>query len=116
MGIAIFVGLLFFVIGVVTLISSVVSILKTRRRIANSLSADENILSIESITKAGGAVTLTWRGLPGKTYRVQFKSSLDAGPWRDLAGDITASGATASKVDDTIGNAAQRFYRVVEAP
>ena len=80
------------------------------------ISSIENILSIESITKAGGAVTLTWRGLPGKTYRVQFKSSLDAGPWRDLAGDITASGATASKVDDTIGNAAQRFYRVVEAP
>ena len=40
MGIPIFVGLLFFVIGVVILISSVVSILKTRRRIANSLSAD----------------------------------------------------------------------------
>ena len=40
MGIPIFVGLLFFVIGVVILISSVVSILKTRSRIANSRSAD----------------------------------------------------------------------------
>ena len=76
----------------------------------------ENILSIETITKARGAVTLTWRGLPGTTYRVQFKSSLNAGAWTDLAGDVTVRGATASKVDDTIGNASQRFYRVVEAP
>ena len=40
MGIAIFVGLLFFVIGVGVLIGGVVSVLKTRSRIANSLSAD----------------------------------------------------------------------------
>lgn len=40
MGIAIFVGLLFFVIGVAILIGSIVSILKTHRRVANSLSAD----------------------------------------------------------------------------
>jgi len=40
MGIPIFVGLLFFVIGLVVLIGSVVAILKTRSRIANSLSAD----------------------------------------------------------------------------
>jgi hypothetical protein len=40
MGIAIFVGLLFFVIGIVILISGVVSVFKTRSRVANSLSAD----------------------------------------------------------------------------
>ncbi|MDQ2975255.1 MAG: DUF3592 domain-containing protein [Acidobacteriota bacterium] len=40
MGIAIFVGLLFFLIGIVILISGIVSIFKTRSRIANSLSAD----------------------------------------------------------------------------
>jgi hypothetical protein len=40
MGIAIFVGLLFFVIGIVTLISGIVSAFKTRSRIANSISAD----------------------------------------------------------------------------
>ena len=40
MGIAIFVGLLFFVIGVVVLISGAVSVFKVRSRIASSLSAD----------------------------------------------------------------------------
>jgi uncharacterized protein DUF3592 len=40
MGIAIFVGLLFFVIGVVVLISGAVSVLKVRSRITSSLSAD----------------------------------------------------------------------------
>ena len=39
MGIPIFVGLLFFVIGIVVLISSIVSILKRRGQIANFLSA-----------------------------------------------------------------------------
>src|SRR5687768_10268786 len=39
MGIPIFVGLLLCVIGIVILISSIVSILKRRRQIANSLSA-----------------------------------------------------------------------------
>ena len=40
MGIAIFVGLLFFMIGVVVLISGAVSVFKVRSRIASSLSAD----------------------------------------------------------------------------
>lgn len=40
MGIPIFVGLLFFVIGIVILISSIVSIMKRRSQIANSISAD----------------------------------------------------------------------------
>lgn len=40
MGIAIFVGLLFFLIGIVVLISGVVSVFKTRSRITNSLTAD----------------------------------------------------------------------------
>ena len=76
----------------------------------------ENLLSIETITKAGGAVTLTWRGLPGKTYRLQFKSNLNASPWTDLPGDVTATGVSAVKVDNSIGDASQRFYRVVELP
>jgi len=40
MGIAVFVGLLFFVIGIGILIAGIVSILKKRSQIANSLSAD----------------------------------------------------------------------------
>jgi Protein of unknown function (DUF3592) len=39
MGIAVFVGLLFFAIGIVVLISGIVTVVKTRRQIANSLSA-----------------------------------------------------------------------------
>lgn len=73
-------------------------------------------LSIGTITKKGGTVTLTWRSVRGKPYRVQFKANLNAGSWATLAGDVTGNGATVSKVDATIGNAARRFYRLIEAP
>jgi len=33
-----------------------------------------------------------------------------------LAGDIPATGGTASKTDTTLGNATQRFYRVLLLP
>ena len=45
MGIPIFVGFLFFVIGIVILIAGIVSIFKRRRQIANSLAADGVITS-----------------------------------------------------------------------
>ncbi len=39
MGIAVFVGLLFFVIGIGVLLNGIVTVIKTRRQIANSLAA-----------------------------------------------------------------------------
>ena len=42
---------------------------------------------------------LIWDALPNRTYRVQYKSDLSEPTWTDLAGDITADGATAIKVD-----------------
>jgi hypothetical protein len=42
---------------------------------------------------------------------VQYTVGLNPEDWRDVPGDVTASGATASK-DDLVGSATQRFYRV----
>lgn len=66
------------------------------------------ILSSEA---AGGMFTLTWNALGGKTYRVQFKDSLDDTNWSDLLPDVTASGPTASK-SDPLGPD-RRFYRIL---
>ena len=67
---------------------------------------------LSSITAAGGAVTISWAADEGTTYRVQYKARVDSTEWIDLPGDVTATGPTASKTDDTLGGNTQRFYRV----
>jgi hypothetical protein len=59
--------------------------------------------------------TIQWQSVPGKQYRVQFKNSLSDSAWTDISGDVTATGSTAAKVDNT-QSAAARFYRVMLAP
>jgi YD repeat-containing protein len=63
-------------------------------------------------TVAGGAVTVPWQSVPGKTYRLQFKNSLADADWTDVPGDVSAVGATASKTDTTATGLSGRFYRV----
>ena len=64
MGIAVFVGLLFFAIGIVVLISGIVTVVRSRRQIANSLSATGIVTALN-----------TEMGIRGYLYYplVQFK-------------------------------------------
>src|SRR5439155_290654 len=55
---------------------------------------------------------LIWGATPGKTYRVQFKENLNDAGWTYLAGQVLATGTTASLYDDAPA-ATHRFYRVV---
>ena len=66
---------------------------------------------IESVVFDGGNVMLTWSAIPGRTYRAQFKESLDDPDWQDVLPDVTAVGPTAS-ASHPVGNAVRRFYRV----
>lgn len=56
--------------------------------------------------------TVSWLSVSGKVYRVQYKNSLADPGWNDLAGDVTATGSSASKTDTTSTGQPQRFYRV----
>lgn len=71
---------------------------------------------IKSAIWSGADVNLTWYAISNRTYRVQRITSLATTDWTDLAGDILATGATASKTDSTLGSASQRFYRVLLLP
>jgi len=71
--------------------------------------------AIESILVSGDTVAITWSAVPGQIYRVQFKSDLGEATWRDVAGDVTASGSTAMKIDFT-KSSARRYYRVMVLP
>lgn len=70
---------------------------------------------ISSITALPNAVTVNWTAVAGKTYFLQFKSSLSDPLWTDLSGAVVATGPTASKTDNP-GTDATRFYQVKLAP
>jgi len=69
---------------------------------------------ITDITATHSNVTLTWQSVPGWDYRVQFRTNIMQAGWSDVAGDVNATGVTASKVTSMSEDA--RFYRVMWVP
>jgi Tol biopolymer transport system component len=55
---------------------------------------------------------LSWPAVPGKSYRVQFKDSLEDPAWQDLNGQISVLGDRGYLKDGTSATT-QRFYRIV---
>jgi hypothetical protein len=83
---------------------------------------DASILRVLTLTTSLAAgpnprrtTVLLWSAIPGKTYRVQFKASLDA-PWTTAGADVTAGSTSASLTDAVEAldepNNPRRFYRV----
>ena len=71
---------------------------------------------ITRLAPAGDGMAIVWTAVPGKVYRVQFKTRWDEPTWRRLSGNVTAAGVTASKTDRAASTSAQRFYRIVQLP
>jgi hypothetical protein len=71
------------------------------REPANSVTAD-----------LAPAVAVTWPSDFGRTYRVDYCSTLASNDWQTLAAAITGNGTT-NTVYDSRQNSAARFYRVV---
>jgi hypothetical protein len=65
---------------------------------------------ILSLTIATTNAVITWSAVSNHTYRLQYRSELDA-TWTNLAPDVTATNGTASAADG-FGGQTQRFYRV----
>jgi uncharacterized repeat protein (TIGR01451 family) len=68
-------------------------------------------LSIDKCQLNAGQVTLNWKSVAGRFYRVEYKNSLTA-EWQPVAGAVQALQSTAEKVD-SLGTDTQRFYRVI---
>jgi len=62
--------------------------------------------------QVAGSLSLTWATIPGKTYRVEYKNDLHAGPWQALGPERTAIGPTLT-INDDFGNLPNRFYRIL---
>lgn len=60
-----------------------------------------------------GAVKISWAASAGKTYRVQYKNTLEASEWLEVTGAMTISGGVGSVTDTPSQEQGQRFYRIV---
>jgi YD repeat-containing protein len=74
-----------------------------------------SLLHVTPAAPNGGQVTITWQAVAGKTYALEYKDRLDDPNWVRVTGEVTAQGATASKVDPSSAGPT-RFYRVVVTP
>jgi hypothetical protein len=87
---------------------------------ADGLYAEENLalpsisLVIQTVSRAGNALTFTWNTTANERYQVQFTSSLTQTNWSSLGGIITATNTTMS-ASDTLTNA-QMYYRIQLLP
>jgi hypothetical protein len=70
---------------------------------------------LRPLRASNGVAQLAWNAIAGQTYRLQYKPTLTATNWTDLAPDITATASTASATD-AVGAAPERFYRILLLP
>jgi hypothetical protein len=61
---------------------------------------------------SGRTLTLTFYGLPGWTYRVQFATSLATMNWQDIGTAQPDDSGVCQFVDSPPANSAPRYYRV----
>ena len=67
-------------------------------------------------SRTNGAVTLFWDSIIGKEYQVQYKNTIDSADWFSLGAPVIATNLTATQIDNPLGSAPQRIYRVVVVP
>jgi hypothetical protein len=70
---------------------------------------------LQSVTLAGGIITLTWSGIANLSYQVQSASDLSHPNWTNAAAAVTAPGDLVS-ASEPIRTASQQFYRVLLLP
>ncbi len=68
------------------------------------------VLALDYQAEAGPRIF--WTAVPGRTYRVQSKTSLQDAAWSDLTGDIAPAEATA-QTDVVSTDQSTRYFRVV---
>jgi uncharacterized repeat protein (TIGR03803 family) len=66
---------------------------------------------IISTSRTGGALTLKWLALRGRSYQVQSSTDLIQANWTDSGAPLIATNSTAA-VSTSLGPNPQRFYRV----
>jgi uncharacterized repeat protein (TIGR03803 family) len=68
---------------------------------------------IESVTRTGLTVSLTWNSMVGEPYQVQYTTNLVQPDWVDFGGPIYGTNGVGGASDTISATNAPRFYRVV---
>jgi hypothetical protein len=79
--------------------------------VARGILAGGNWLPIKFGVPGPGTNTLTFTGIPGNQYFVQYSTNLTTSQWFNLATNIAGTNALGTVQDSSATNA-QRFYRV----
>ena len=77
-------------------------------QIAGTSALDATSRLQASVVRSGNSATITWDTAPARSYTVQYRESLTAGDWGDVAAGLTAGEFTYSNLNELTG-----FYRVV---
>lgn len=76
----------------------------------------KNAQSLLRIVQIGStqnvSFSVQWSSVAGKYYRVQYNDTLLPSGWKNLGGDVLASGNETSKLDSSVPGNTKRFYRV----
>jgi hypothetical protein len=67
---------------------------------------------LEPLTLTNRIATIAWSSMAGKTYRLQYKNSLNESNWLNTVPDLVATGPR-TVTNNVIGRSSQRFFRVV---
>ena len=70
---------------------------------------------IGSALVSSSGVDVTWNSMPGRLYRLQYKSNLADLDWSIISNDVVASASVTIRRDPTVPDQ-QRLYRVVLLP
>ena len=71
-----------------------------------------SVLRVISSTKNGNVYTIEFFAVAGKTYRLQYRISLNSGGWATLRTLDAQSSSGVVQVQDTAAGGVQRFYRL----
>jgi hypothetical protein len=81
-----------------------------------SATAQANLSAVLLTAQTSGAnVVLTWPGLAGQMYQVQYKTNLTDAAWLPLNSPVQGTGGGLS-LTNNLGGAPQRFYRLAILP
>lgn len=87
--------------------------------LTNSATAALQVVSGPFISNIGNVgttnLTVTWSAIPGRSYRLEYKTNLASGSWTAVGTNQTATDCTGVQVD-TNGSSGPRFYRLVLLP
>ena len=81
-------------------------------RAANSVTPAPTAFPIAANWLANNSMVLAWPSLPGRTYRLEFKTALEDASWTQIGGDLSTS-STVFALTNSTGVATQRFFRVL---